>query len=214
MNPIQAIHTLVETLAHMPAPPDTVSLYSPTSLDNDSRRANLTRYLLALHARQAQVLMVMEAPGYRGCRVTGVPVTSRKVMLEGVRELDFFGEGYSDTHEPPFLSFYSEQSATIVWAYLAQVGILPIIWNTFPFHPHKPDNPLSNRAPRASEIALGLPFLAQILAIFAPKQVISVGNVAHGALETLSVAHTKVRHPAQGGKHDFITGMNGALGVG
>jgi uracil-DNA glycosylase len=61
---------------------------------------------------------------------------------------------------------------------------------------------------------LGVTFLAQIMAIFAPKQVIAVGNVAHGALDSLGVAHMKVRHPAQGGKNDFIKGMNSALGVG
>jgi uracil-DNA glycosylase len=132
MNITSAIHAFIETLAHTHAPSDAVALYAPTSPDNDIRRANLTRYLSALHTRQAHILMVMEAPGYRGCRVTGVPVTSRKVMLEGVRELDFFGEGYNDTHEPPFLPFYSEQSATIVWSYLAQVRVLPLIWNTSP----------------------------------------------------------------------------------
>ena len=68
-------------------------------------------------ARAPRTLLVMEAPGYRGCRLTGVPVTSRKVLLEGVPALQIFGAaaGYRDVADAGFERVYSEQSATIVW---------------------------------------------------------------------------------------------------
>ncbi|MCA9895516.1 MAG: uracil-DNA glycosylase, partial [Anaerolineae bacterium] len=178
------------------------------------RRENFRLYLRHMQARRPKTMLVMEAPGYRGCRLTGVPVTSRKVLLEGVPELDFFGEekGYHLTHDPEFENVYGEQSATIVWGTLAQLGHLPLIWNTFPFHPHKAGKPLTNRPPRAPEKALGAHFLEAMLTLFQPKQVIAIGNVAHDTLSKIGLECAKVRHPAQGGKNDFVAGLTELLG--
>ena len=72
-------------------------------------------------------LLLMEAPGYRGCRLTGVPVTSRKVLLEGAPALDIFGRqaGFRDVADVGFERVYGEQSATIVWNTLSDLGALP-----------------------------------------------------------------------------------------
>jgi uracil-DNA glycosylase len=166
------------------------------------RGRNLQRYLSFMQERQPTTLMLMEAPGYRGCRVTGIPVTSRNVMLSGI-----LGDGYEDTHEIGFEAFNSEQSATIVWETLATMPTLPVIWNTFPFHPHQAGNRISNRTPRPAEIREGVAVLENVLAMFQPSRTIAVGNVAAKALAQLNLPYTRVRHPAQGGKHDFVAGM-------
>jgi hypothetical protein len=167
-----------------------------------------------MRERVPETLLVMEAPGYRGCRLTGVPVTSRKVMLEGVPELEMFGveRGYRDVDELGFERVYGEQSATIVWGTLADLRVVPFIWNTFPFHPHKKDKPLTNRKPRKPETRLGGEILQQVMQMWSFNQVIAIGNVAHDTLSELGVACVKVRHPAQGGKNDFVAGLTALLG--
>ncbi|MFW5691667.1 MAG: uracil-DNA glycosylase [Chloroflexota bacterium] len=214
---MDTILEFVTTLAADPPPPDAYNPYLdvPTQPGNAARRANLTRYLIAMQARKPAAMLVMEAPGYRGCRLTGVPVTSRKLLREGVPSLDLFGaaQGYDDPDDPGFERIQGEQSATIVWGVLAELGVVPVIWNTYPFHPHKPGQPLTNRPPRRDEIAHGQRYLRAMLALFHPAQVIAVGRSAEGALDALSVARTHVRHPAQGGKNDFVAGIRAALGT-
>jgi uracil-DNA glycosylase len=204
---------LLDLLASTHTPPDACNEYAPDAPNNAIRRANLQLYLETMLTRQPTVMLLMEAPGYRGCRLTGVPVTSRKILLEGVSELDLFGtaQGYQPTDDAGFERVYGEQSASIVWGTLAELRCVPLIWNTYPFHPHQPDQPLTNRAPRKTEIEQGKAFIQHLLALYQPATVIAVGNVAYGALTDLGVACIKVRHPAQGGKNDFVAGLRAAL---
>lgn len=204
---------LIQELASAPVPADAHNEYAGDDPNNRIRRSNLRRYLQQIHERQPTHMLVLEAPGYRGCRMTGVPVTSRKLLLQGVPELDMFGvhAGYQDTSDAGFEHIQGEQSATIVWGTLVQLGVVPLIWNTYPFHPHKPDQPLTNRKPRQPEIEQGAVFLQRIVQHFQPQTVIAVGNVAHGSLSTLGIVCAKVRHPAQGGKNDFVAGLTAVL---
>lgn len=204
---------LMDALARCPTADDVYNPYAYGIAYNDLRRDNLGQYLAQMIARQPRVLLVMEAPGYRGCRLTGVPVTSRNILLHGLPSLAMFGEarGYKDVPEPPFAGIQREQSATIVWEALSALGIAPLIWNAFPFHPHRAGQPLSNRTPRKAEIAVGGTFLQKIITIYQPAQVIAIGRVAQGLLSSLDVNHEVARHPAQGGKNDFIGGLTRLL---
>ncbi len=208
--PIQP-QSIIARLATTPTESDAYNEYAGDDPNNTIRRENLLLYLQQGLARQPDTLMVMEAPGYRGCRITGVPVTSRKILLEGIDGLFGAGNGYQNTHDPGFERIYGEQSATIVWQTLADIGLFPFIWNTFPFHPHKPDQPLTNRKPRKAETERGATFLRDILDLFAFKTVIAVGNVAHDTLTGMAIDCQKVRHPAQGGKNDFVAGLRAML---
>ena len=207
------IDRFIALLAQANVPDDAYNEYADVSTENALRRANLRRYLLHMAEIQPQTLLVMEAPGYRGCRLTGVPVTSRKLLLEGVPELALFGaaQGYQNPQDAGFERIYGEQSATIVWGTLAGLNSIPLIWNTYPFHPHKAEQPLTNRKPRKPELQMGADFLRQMLALFAPQQVIAVGNVAYDTLTRLEISTNKVRHPAQGGKNDFVAGLTALL---
>ena len=200
-------------MAASPTVPDAHNPYAGDDENTAIRRANLRLYLHALAERRPSVMLVMEAPGYRGCRITGVPVTSRKIVQEGLPGLDLFGEaqGYSTTDDAGFERVWGEQSATIVWETMANLGCVPLIWNTYPFHPHQMGKPLTNRAPRRPEVAQGLPFLQTLIALFQPKQIIAVGNVAHGGLAELGITAEKVRHPAQGGKNAFVAGIRALI---
>lgn len=201
----------IDALAGAQTAPDACNEYAYGSPYNDLRRANLRRYLH--HLAQPDTLLVMEAPGYRGCRLTGVPVTSRKLLLQGVPALGLFGaaNGFVDVPEPGFEHIQGEQSATIVWGTLAEIGVVPLVWNTFPFHPHQPGQPLTNRKPRQPEIEQGAFFLRALLDQYQPGRVIAVGNVAESSLRRMGVACAKVRHPAQGGRNDFVAGLRALL---
>ncbi|MCY4464111.1 MAG: uracil-DNA glycosylase [Chloroflexi bacterium] len=209
------IDNLISALSQTQLQSDAFNEYAPGNADNAIRRANLGLYLRAMASRKPTALLLMEAPGYRGCRLTGVPVTSRRILLEGVTALDMFGReaGFRDVSDCGFERVYGEQSATIVWGALAEMRALPLIWNAFPFHPHRAGNSLSNRKPRQAELALGADFLRRLLAMWTFEQIIAVGNVAHELLNKGGIACHKVRHPANGGKNDFVAGLRALLAV-
>ena len=210
---LAALDHFIAQLAAAPTVPDAHNPYFGDDANTAIRRANLRLYLHALAERRPSVMLVMEAPGYRGCRITGVPVTSRKIVQEGLPGFDLFGaaKGYRTTDDAGFERVWGEQSATIVWETMSALNCVPLIWNTYPFHPHEMGKPLTNRAPRRPEVAHGLPFSQTLLSLFQPQQVIAVGNVAHGGLAALGITAEKVRHPAQGGKNAFVAGVRGLI---
>lgn len=179
---------------------------------NAIRRENLRLYLTQMADMQPRVLMVGEAPGYRGMRLTGIPFMSEYMLLNGLPALGLFGSerGYRKTDETSRAG--KEQSGTIVWGTIAGFRPVPLLWGAFPFHPHKPDNLWSNRAPTTSELLVGQPFLREIMRLFAVEKIIAVGNKAEDSLGRMGVSIAgKVRHPAQGGKNDFVAGVRSAL---
>lgn len=206
----------IDRLAHTPTAPDAFNQYeSGSNPYNVIRRNNLQRYLKDMYARQPEIALIAEAPGYKGMRLTGVPFLSRQMLVESLPTLHLFGtsRGYQDVPEPSFEWIKSEQSGTIVWNTLAELGIVPFIWGAFPFHPHQKENLQSNRPPRRSEVKTGAVFLAELLDIFKPQKVIAVGNVAYASLSELGVPCAKIRHPAQGGKNDFVAGLKKEVGA-
>lgn len=178
--------------------------YSYDNPANETRRHNLRLYWQQMAAQHPSVLLVGEAPSYRGCRLTGIPFTSESILLNGMGDTGLLGyeQGYRQTAESGRLM--KEASATIVWPAIARYRPLPLLWNAFPFHPHRPDTPLSNRPPTTAELRLGQPFLAELTRLFPIQRVIAVGNKAAAALQALNLPPYKVRHPSHGGKADFV----------
>lgn len=177
----------------------------------NSRRHNLQCYLRQLRAMEPSLMLVGEAPGYNGCRLTGVPFSSEALVAQGVLDGKLFtaAHGYRTATEP----YTREQSAAIVWEVLQSRNLPALCWNAFCFHPHKPGDPNTNRKPTAAEIAAAAPFLLELLALFpSVETVVAVGNSAEAALTRLNIPHTKVRHPAHGGKPRFVSGMEAVLG--
>lgn len=185
--------------------------YSHNGNANSIRRNNLRLYLEQMAPRGPEALLVGEAPSYQGCRLTGIPFVSEYILLNGLVEIGLFGEsrGYRKTAE--FERIRKEQSATIVWETLRGRESVPLLWNAFPFHPFKAGNGQSNRTPTSAELRAGERSLAGIIRLFNIKLVVALGNKADATLTNMGIAHTKVRHPAQGGKNDFVKGINGIL---
>ncbi len=179
---------------------------------NTIRRDNLRRALEQARARRPRLMLVGEAPGYLGARRTGVPFTSERLLLEGIEPPGLFGvaRGFACATDDGRIS--AEQTATIVWREVQSLDIVIVGWNAYPFHPHRPGNPQSNRPPRAAEVRQGQPFLAAIRVLFPDILVVAMGNTAARALGWLDLPHIKVRHPAQGGARRFAEGLRAAIG--
>jgi uracil-DNA glycosylase len=198
---------LIDELARAEVAADACNQYAYDDAQNATRRENLRRYFAQMALLGPTTLLVGEAPGYLGCRRTGIPFSSERLLLEGIAHAGLLGveRGYARAwgDGPP----RGEQTATIIWGELAALGAVALAWNAFPFHPHHLGLPASNRKPRAGEVRQGQPFLEAVLALFPLRRVVAVGNTAAEALGTLGVPHTRVRHPAQGGKHAFAAGL-------
>jgi len=142
--------------------------------DSELRRERLASYLDV--RRHARILLVGEAAGHRGARISGIAFTSERQLT---------GAGPA------------ELSATVVHRTLAELGITDdvLLWNVVPTHPHRPDDPATNRLPTRGEIAASRPFLEQLAR---RRRVIAVGRVAERELGA-----PYVRHPAHGGASAF-----------
>jgi uracil-DNA glycosylase len=138
-------------------------------------RMRLTSYLA--ERADAQLLLVGEAAGYRGARVSGLPFTSERQLT---------GTGPA------------EASATIVHRTLRELGLERevLLWNAVPTHPGTEH---SNRPPSRREIDAARPFLDELAR---GRRVLAVGRVAQKA-----TGAPYVRHPSHGGAVEFSAAL-------
>ena len=116
------------------------------------RRTRLRRYLED-HAH-APLLLVGEAPGYRGARVSGIPFTSERQLT---------GAGPA------------EPTATVVQDAVARLELDVVCWNVVPTHPGTAS---SNRRPTQAEITASRPFLEELAE---GRRILAVGRLAQAA---------------------------------
>jgi hypothetical protein len=148
--------------------------------DSTLRRARLRNYLEA--RADASTVLVGEAAGYRGARVSGLAFTSERQLT---------GTGHA------------EASATIVHRVLAELELEDdvLLWNVVPTHP---GTPRSNRRPSRAEVDAARPFLADVTR---GRRTVAVGRLAASVLDA-----PYVRHPAHGGAAEFAAGLRRTLG--
>jgi uracil-DNA glycosylase len=149
-------------------------------------------------------LLVGEAPGWHGCRFTGVPFTSEAQLSSS--SLPFQGHISSHGGAP-----HAEASATIFWQALKAHHPHFFVWCSVPFHPYQPGLPLSNRPPARQELLTFLPILAEVIRLLSPKLALAVGRQAQQALKWLEIPALSLRHPAHGGALEFKAGIREAL---
>ena len=163
------------------------------------RRENLKAYVSSFFERP-EMLLVGEAPGWRGCRFSGVPFTSEAQLCAG--ELPFQGMKSSLGSKA-----YREASATIFWDTMRPLHPGFFVWNALPLHLHQPGKPLSNRRPTQHELQAGAQILHQVVHLLKPRFVIAVGKSAGVALDLAGAEYLNVRHPSHGGARDFNKGI-------
>jgi hypothetical protein len=174
---------------------------------NAERRRNLGIYLQEMLDRSPTVLLVGEAPGFRGMRITGVPFTNRRMFEGPANSFGLFGPGKGYVLPAEAAGVPSEPTATVMWEVLAELEFLPLLWSACPWHTHVPGRPLSNRTPTSAEAALGTPFWQALTELFPIETVVAVGNVAHRSLQRSGLDAPKIRHPAHGGRSGFKRGL-------
>jgi uracil-DNA glycosylase len=145
------------------------------------RRDRLAAYLEA--RSDAPWLLLGEAPGFRGARISGIPFTSERQLT---------GEGPA------------EATATIVHRVLGELRLAEhvLLWNVVPTHPGTAS---SNRPPTRAEVTAGRVFADELAA---GRRVICVGRIAQAAF-----GGDAVRHPSHGGAAAFATGLRALMRV-
>ncbi len=150
---------------------ETYNQYATSPLLSDRLRS----YLDA--RRTAEIVVVGEAAGYRGARISGIPFTSERQLT---------GAGPA------------EATATIVHRVLADLGVEEdvLLWNVVATHP---GTPTSNRRPTRAEVEAAWPFLDELTR---GRVAIAVGRLAASVLDA-----PYVRHPSHGGAAAFEEGL-------
>jgi uracil-DNA glycosylase len=149
---------------------------------NQYAASGLLRSRLAAHLeRDAEIVIVGEAAGYRGARISGIAFTSERQIS---------GRGPA------------EATATIVHRILAELGLeeAVLLWNVVPTHP---GTETSNRCPSRGEVEAARPFLAEVVR---GRETIAVGRLAAQVLD-----RPYLRHPSHGGAGLFAEGMRRAF---
>lgn len=169
------VDRFIERLAAVPSTDTLCNFYADRTDGFPARRAALRAHLMA--CCDADIVLVGEAPGYRGARLSGVPFTSQHQL---------HGHGRR------------EATATIVHETLDRLGLSGrvLLWNIVPFHPHRSGLLESNRKPTKADCSAGLAFLDDLTI---GRRVVAVGRVAERWLPTA----IPVRHPSYGGRGDF-----------
>ncbi len=205
------ISAFVQRLAAVELGPACTNFFNHEVPENALRRRNLELYLQEMLDRQPKVLLVGEAPGFRGMRITGVPFTNRVILGGPANSFGLFGPGKGYVLPPEAAGVAAEPTATVLWQVLEEVGALPLLWSAFPWHTHQPGKPLSNRTPKPSETKLGTPFWQELAELFGTSSIVAVGNVAQHSLQRSGLTVPKIRHPAHGGRAGFKSGLEQLL---
>ena len=144
--------------------PDQAGLFNPYKNRLDSldipgadrvRQENFRSYLAAYKSRP-RIFLLAEAPGPWGCRFSGVPLVSESQLADPGFPIDGYPTSLED--KP-----HSEYTANIYWRVLGDWFPQFFTWNTVPFHPYKPENLLSIRNPRNSEVVTFLPLIDAVV---------------------------------------------------
>lgn len=166
------------------------------------RRENLRTFLTAALDGGVDSVWFGRDLGYRGGRRTGLPLTD-EAHLEALGEVLGGFTFARATIGPPM----AERTAAVIWRMITRIARPVFLWNVFPFHPHDPADPMTNRSHTAAERRACEFLTVALLGALAPRRVVAVGGDAYRALTRLGVECDFVRHPSYGGQSDFIDGV-------
>jgi hypothetical protein len=171
----------------------------------DLRARALQGMLNAAVRTEIDALWIGRDLGYRGGRRTGLALTDDVHLSSHATRWNVKIERATTG------SMVAERTAAVIWSMLVPVTASVFLWNVFPFHPHEPGDPFTNRSHSAKERDLGQAILAELILILRPKRLVCIGNDAANAASRLaSLARVEqVRHPSYGGQSDFIRQIRG-----
>lgn len=201
------IRLFIEELSKEESTPILTNVYSPVMPQSEICRENLYNYLQRIRSNNSKVMLIGEAPGCHGCRLSGIAFTSEDKFTEDIipgimgKDMGYkiFSKGKPER----------EFSASTVWPKLKDWyflhGSVPLLWNICPFHPHKEGDNESNRTPRKKEIERGIKYFLELVDIFDIQHIGCIGRKSYNTIGemNLNTILEYLRHPSCGGKREF-----------
>lgn len=179
------MHPFIDYIsAILPPTANSTNMYA----ESNRCRHNLSLYIEQMLEIQPTILFLGEAPGYRGCGITGIPFTDEKTLAT---HHFFNGRGYEFSNTPA-----QETTAKCVWSCIDKV--VPLMWNIYPFHPFS-TNVSTNRVPNNVEIKLGRNIAGRFISLFPIAKIYAVGRKAQQYVASAEY----IRHPSHGGQSMF-----------
>lgn len=167
------------------------------------RRRNLRSYLSAVESLGTDTIWMGRDLGYRGGRRTGLALTDECHL--SVVPCSYPGSAPMRATRGPLVA---ERTAAEIWGLLRLLEMPPLLWNVFPFHPHEPDQPFTNRRFTARELAAVDDTNRSLISWLGIRRIICIGQDAAQYASTFGIEVECIRHPSYGGVRDFRAGVN------
>jgi hypothetical protein len=171
------------------------------------RRKNLRDYLTAVEDLGTDTIWMGRDLGYRGGRRTGLALTDEARLP--LFAAHYPGSAPIKATKGPSVA---ERTASEIWAVLARLKRPPLLWNVFPFHPHEPNDPMSNRRFAKRELSAVADLNQSLITWLGIRRIVCIGQDATAYAGTFGVEVECVRHPSYGGVTDFRQGMQRIYG--
>ena len=163
------------------------------------RCRNLQTVLETAIVKGVDSMWIARDLGYRGGRRTGLALTDEFHLPHHAKMF-----GLPSLLQATHGRAMAERTATIIWKALGLVDRSIFLWNVFPLHPHKPDDPLTNRCHKRFEREACEQLNLSLIQMLRPRNIIAIGRDAHLVLTDLGIEAVRVRHPSYGGQSEFI----------
>lgn len=173
------------------------------------RKAVLRKMLTAASQAPIDSLWLGRDLGYKGGRRTGLALTDDNHFAQHLARW-----GINATR-PTKGQAVPERTAQVIWSVLASIPRPVFLWNVFPLHPHRANEPFSNRAHNTYERQAGEELLAGLIKMLRPKQIIAIGKHAQHSAQNLNsgLDIIQLRHPSYGGQSEFLARANVIFGL-
>lgn len=166
------------------------------------RRRALRTYLEAVMALGSDTIWMGRDLGYRGGRRTGLALTDEA-------HLPLFSRFYpgSDVTKSTRGEVVAERTAAEIWGAVSQLDVPPLLWNVFPFHPHEPEQPFTNRKFTSQELRTVDELNGELVQMLQIERIIAIGQDAASYATQFGAPVECVRHPSYGGTTEFREGI-------
>lgn len=171
------------------------------------RRKNLFGYLSAIERLGTDTIWMGRDLGYRGGRRTGLALTDEHRFPDLAKS--YPGSSPLKATKGPALA---ERTAAEIWSILSYLDHRPLLWNVFPFHPHEPEDHMTNRRFTSRELAMVTELNRALVAWLGIKRIVCIGQDAATYASTFGVKVDSVRHPSYGGVVEFRKGVHRIYG--